>query len=89
LPADELAEEIYQRLRAWRRMAAEAAGRAPFEVLAEETLRAVAERQPRALMELLSLPGLTPEQVESCGEAILEVVMSAIAAGREPAVSRT
>jgi superfamily II DNA helicase RecQ len=82
---DVLAAEIYERLRGWRRIMAERAGQAPFEVLSESALRAVSERQPRSPIELVTLPDTTPEQIEVYGDAILEIVMETTAAGRAPA----
>jgi ATP-dependent DNA helicase RecQ len=81
---DELVEEIYQRLRAWRRLVSDTEERAPFEVMPDEVLRAISEQQPHSAIELIGLPGLSATHIESHGEALVEIVMSATAAGRVP-----
>ena len=53
----------------------------------QAALRDVAERQPRSPIELSALPDVTPEQAETYGEEMVEVVMGAIAAGRSTAES--
>jgi ribonuclease D len=64
----------FEALRAWRNAAAEARGVEPDIVLTNQTLWAVAYRNPRSCSDLIDDSLLAPWQVEEFGEDLLAVV---------------
>lgn len=73
--------DLLERLRSWRRQAAEDLAAAKgkdrepaFMVARDETLEAIAEKRPTDLAALASIPGIGPSKLDDYGEAILEVV---------------
>jgi ATP-dependent DNA helicase RecQ len=61
-------------LRAWRLREARERGIAPFVILHDKTLVAIAAGLPRSLEQLLRIPGIGPAKASAYGEAILGVL---------------
>jgi DNA helicase-2/ATP-dependent DNA helicase PcrA len=69
--------ELFERLRAWRAEVAGAEARAPFTVLTDLTLRAIAARRPGDLRALAAIPGIGPVKIELYGRDVLGIVAAA------------
>jgi ribonuclease D len=67
----------FEALRAWRNSAAEARGVEPDIVLTNQTLWAIAHRDPRKRADLHGDGLLAPWQIEEFGEALLGIIRSA------------
>lgn len=65
---------VFERLRAWRRMRAEADGIAPFMVLSDATLRAVTQARPANTAALSQIQGIGPAKIERYGHAVLQIL---------------
>jgi ATP-dependent DNA helicase RecQ len=63
-------------LRAWRLDEARSRGVAPFVILHDRTLMAIASALPRTANDLLAIPGIGPAKVAAHGDAILRIVES-------------
>jgi superfamily I DNA/RNA helicase len=70
-PAGQAAAE---RLKDWRQRMARASGVPPHVLLHDSTIRAIAERCPSTVEDLLAVPGVGPVKVSRFGQAILEAV---------------
>jgi ribonuclease D len=70
---------ILEELLRFRDEKARALDRPPFKVLANETLRLLAEKQPRHVQELQGITGLTTRLVERYGDDILLAVAAGCA----------
>jgi ATP-dependent DNA helicase RecQ len=66
-------------LRAWRIEQARRRGVAPFVILHDRTLDAIASSLPRSLEELHRLPGIGPAKLDAYGDTILSLVASVVA----------
>ena len=77
LPWDDQAEDIFERLRSWRRIAAERQGVPPYVIFHDATLRELAARRPRDESELVQIKGLGPTKVETYGSELLELLGNA------------
>jgi len=65
-------EELFERLRAWRR---EAAGNKPaFTVFTDATLEAIAEAKPASTGDLLRINGVGRSKLEAYGEELLALI---------------
>ncbi len=65
---------LFEALRAWRREAAEKSRLPAFVVVSDATLRAVASRKPRSLVELRQCQGIGPAKLERYGDELLAVI---------------
>jgi DNA helicase-2/ATP-dependent DNA helicase PcrA len=65
---------VLEALRSWRRDRAAADAVPAYVVASDATLRALVERRPRTLGELLGVPGIGPAKLERYGQAILDVL---------------
>lgn len=65
--------ELENRLRAWRKAEAGAAGKPAFFVLTDAALRGVVAAGPRSLAELGGIHGIGPVKVERYGAAIVAI----------------
>jgi ATP-dependent DNA helicase RecQ len=70
--------ELEDRLRAWRKAEASAAGKPAFFVLTDAALRGIVLAAPRDLSQLLDIHGVGPVRADRYGAAIL-----ALCSGRE------
>ena len=61
-------------LRAWRLDEARRNAIAPFVILHDRTLLAIASVLPRTTDDLLAIPGIGPAKLASYGDAILRIV---------------
>jgi ribonuclease D len=80
-------QELYQRLKTWRRDQAQTEGLDAALVLNRHALPSVARRRPRTRTELAQIEALLPWQLESYGDALLDVVRRSLdefAAGWKP-----
>jgi ATP-dependent DNA helicase RecQ len=66
-------------LRAWRIEQARRRGVAPFVILHDRTLDAIASSLPRSLEELHRLPGIGPAKLDAFGDTLLSLVASVVA----------
>jgi DNA helicase-2/ATP-dependent DNA helicase PcrA len=67
-------EELFERLREWRKQRAAAEEIAAFMVFSNATLELVAELKPRTPVALKSISGIGPEKLEKYGPDLLELV---------------
>lgn len=58
----------------WRQVTATERGVAPFQVLADSTLAALLTHPPRSRADLAQLPGMTADQVQRYGAAIVDLM---------------
>jgi ATP-dependent DNA helicase RecQ len=65
---------LVEALRTWRLDEARRRGIAPFIVLHDRTLVAIASRRPGTVDELLDVPGIGPGKLAEYGEAIVEAI---------------
>ncbi|HZE39098.1 MAG TPA: ATP-dependent DNA helicase UvrD2 [Stackebrandtia sp.] len=73
-------EDLFERLRQWRKETADAAEVPAYIVFTDVTLTAIAERCPKSDTELSSIAGIGPRKLEEYGAAVLALV-----AGEQPA----
>jgi ATP-dependent DNA helicase RecQ len=74
--AGPLDEALFQRLRAWRRETAEAAGVPAYVVAHDALLRRIATVRPQDEAALRGLKGMGPKRLSQYGAAILALVKS-------------
>jgi ATP-dependent DNA helicase UvrD/PcrA len=67
-------EELFERLRVWRKERADADSVPAFVVFTDATLQLIAEHRPTSPQELLRISGVGPAKLERYGEALLQVV---------------
>jgi ATP-dependent DNA helicase RecQ len=67
-------EELWQRLRAWRREQAQAQEVPPYVIFHDTTLRRIAALRPANLDELASIKGVGPGKLEKYGREVLSIV---------------
>jgi ATP-dependent DNA helicase RecQ len=65
---------LFEKLRAWRAQIAREHGVPAFVVFHDDTLQAIAHRQPRSLGELRSISGIGEKKLERYGAQLLAVV---------------
>ena len=75
-PSD-LDEELYERLRQWRREVAGAQQVPAYVVFTDATLTALAERRPATEAELAAIGGIGPRKLEQYGAAVLALIAGA------------
>jgi DNA helicase-2/ATP-dependent DNA helicase PcrA len=69
-----LDEELLGRLREWRQGIAAAQGVPAYVVFTDATMSALAERQPRAVEQLVDIAGIGPRKVGLYGAAVVALV---------------
>jgi len=79
LPVD---TPVVEALRHWRRAEAIRRAVAPFIILNDRTLFAIAASSPRSRAELGTVPGVGPSKLAEYGDAILSIVASTVSAVR-------
>jgi DNA helicase-2/ATP-dependent DNA helicase PcrA len=67
-------EELFERLRAWRKERADEESVPAFVVFTDATLQLIAEHRPTSRAALLRISGVGPAKLERYGESLLEVV---------------
>jgi DNA helicase-2/ATP-dependent DNA helicase PcrA len=67
-------EELFERLRVWRKERADEESVPAFVVFTDATLQLIAERRPTSQADLLRISGVGPAKLERYGEALLAVV---------------
>ena len=67
-------KDLFERLRSWRLETARENEVPPYVVFDDETLAAIAAREPSSLMSLLSVKGVGETKLGRYGSAVLEVV---------------
>jgi ATP-dependent DNA helicase RecQ len=65
---------LFERLRAWRLQTAQEAGKPPYVVFHDRTLKEIAARHPSNDAELLDIKGVGPHKLETYGKAVLAIV---------------
>lgn len=72
--ADE--DDLYERLRQWRKIQAQDAQKPPYVIFHDSTLRAIAQLNPTSLEALQTVSGIGPKKIDSYGEAIIALLHS-------------
>jgi DNA helicase-2/ATP-dependent DNA helicase PcrA len=72
-------EDLFERLRQWRKDTASAAGVPAYVVFTDVTLTAIAERCPASDKDLVAIAGIGPRKLTEYGAAVLALV-----AGKDP-----
>lgn len=67
-------EELFGRLRQWRKSVADAASVPAFVVFTDATLMAVAEAMPSTGQEMLRIPGVGQAKLERYGDQVLQIL---------------
>jgi DNA helicase-2/ATP-dependent DNA helicase PcrA len=67
-------EELFERLRAWRKERADEESVPAFVVFTDATLQLIAEQRPSSRAALLRISGVGPAKLERYAESLLEVV---------------
>jgi DNA helicase-2/ATP-dependent DNA helicase PcrA len=67
-------EELFERLRVWRKERADAESVPAFVVFTDATLQLIAEQRPTSPAALLRISGVGPAKLERYGQDLLEVV---------------
>jgi DNA helicase-2/ATP-dependent DNA helicase PcrA len=67
-------EELFERLREWRRARADEDEVPAFVVFTDATLQLIAEHRPTSAADLLRISGVGPAKLERYGDALLAVV---------------
>ena len=67
-------EELFERLRVWRKERADEESVPAFVVFTDATLQLIAELRPASSADLLRISGVGPAKLERYGEALLAVV---------------
>jgi len=80
------AEEVFERLREWRKVQAAPTKTPAFMIVSDAVLRAIAGACPQNLAGLHAVPGMGPAKVERYGAGIVAVCRGGAAAGEERAV---
>lgn len=75
-------DAVVEALRAWRLDQARQRAIAPFVIMHDRTLAAIATSLPRSIAELHAVPGIGSAKLAAYGDAILSVVASTIAAAK-------
>jgi ATP-dependent DNA helicase RecQ len=70
----EAAGERFERLRSWRRAAAQQAGVPAYVVFDDRTLREMARRNPASAIALLEVPGVGPAKLARYADEVLRVL---------------
>src|SRR5207245_1959401 len=73
---DPAAQELFQRLRAWRTEEARSRALPAYIIMSDLTLRALAARRPQSRDALLAVPGIGPAKAEEYGAALLDILNS-------------
>jgi ATP-dependent DNA helicase RecQ len=76
LPADPVAQALFERLREERKRIADEQGVPAFVVLHDATLRELALQRPRDMQSLLQIPGIGAAKAQRYGERLLAVIGS-------------
>jgi ATP-dependent DNA helicase RecQ len=66
--------KLFERLRAWRRDAAHAAGVPPYVIFHDATLAAIVEAKPASLAALARVPGIGEAKLARHGGALLALL---------------
>ncbi len=67
-------EELFERLRKWRRGEADSANLPPYCILSDRALLEIARRKPADREALLAVPGVGDQKLSRYGDAVLRVV---------------
>jgi DNA helicase-2/ATP-dependent DNA helicase PcrA len=67
-------EELFERLRVWRKERADEESVPAFVVFTDATLQLIAEQRPTSTAALLRISGVGPTKLERYGDGLLEVV---------------
>lgn len=70
-------EQLYERLRQWRREVAAAQSVPAYVVFTDATLTALAERRPTTEAELATIAGIGPRKLAQYGAAVLALIAGA------------
>ena len=69
-----VAGSLFEALRAWRLERARADAVPPYVIFHDSTLTAIAERRPRDLADLASIPGIGPTKLDRYGDQLVSIV---------------
>jgi ATP-dependent DNA helicase RecQ len=82
---EEVDEELYERLRAWRLEVARENELSPYVVFHNAVLRSIAAHCPTTLNELEAIKGIGPKKRETYGHAVLAIVAGGAAVSPDDA----
>jgi ATP-dependent DNA helicase RecQ len=77
-------DKVFAALRAWRTDRARERAVAPFIVMHDRTLAAIATSLPRSIDDLSDVPGIGPAKLSADGDAILSVIAAIVTAADTP-----
>jgi ATP-dependent DNA helicase RecQ len=66
--------DLFERLRAWRRVTANRTGLPPYVIFHDKTLRAIAQVRPATPGEFLAIKGISDRTLEKYGDELLEII---------------
>ena len=67
-------QELFERLRSWRRQEAQKLGVPPYTLLHDKSLRELAQHKPRQRAALLSIYGVGSSKAERFGDEVLRII---------------
>lgn len=67
-------DDLFERLRDWRKSTASQAGVPAYVVFTDVTLTAIAEREPKSDADLVAIAGIGPRKLDEYGAAVLALV---------------
>jgi DNA helicase-2/ATP-dependent DNA helicase PcrA len=70
-------DPLFEELRAWRRTKARVADVPAYVIFNDQTLRAIAKRQPQNRAQLANISGIGPAKLERFGDEVLDLVKQA------------
>jgi ATP-dependent DNA helicase RecQ len=66
--------DLFERLRAWRRVTANRTGLPPYVIFHDKTLRAIAQVRPITPDQFMTIKGISDRTLEKYGEELLEII---------------
>lgn len=79
-------EDLFQHLRQLRKQMADSQSVPPYIIFSDRTLRAMAETQPKSMLEFGELPGVGDKKLKQYGDRFLQAIQSFVSAGEPEAI---
>lgn len=77
IPVDKTVKQgtdVLETLRTWRQRKAKAAGVPPHVIVADQTLKVIAEQRPTGIAQLATMPGMRPVKLQRYGQELLDLL---------------
>jgi len=74
-------QQLFERLKAWRREEAREQGKPPYVIFHDSTLRAIAALRPRTMQSLATIDGIGEKKLERYGAQVLAIVAERVDQG--------